>query len=613
MSNVATGDNRIYMQAVSLGTGMGKTTSACAMLAAAYLTDPNFSAAYVVPTARIGEEVKQTIETVLGIGSVCLWTSYHDTHSRIERSRVIHALGHLPTSTTTKDAIPMQRIVIVTHETLKNEAKSGVDYGVTNYMGKPRNVVFIDEFPGVLDVYHSTAEELQGLHHKCNARDELRFALPTISRVVARMSAVMEADGQSYEATELISPDEFAILDKIGGGDIWEITNEDLSDELRLDEGAIIRNLLSFLKASSRGHVFYSKKDRTFFSYLMHLCKDYPGYVLLDATSDLEGLIKLDPGVRLLPVPSVSYENLEIFSVNMPKRFDRKREIARSREIGRSYAKFIRNCVVANAEKDDEVLIVVPKLLLEQELIEVADDPAKPMIWDGVRVNTQHWGAGVGSNRFRHKTHVFLFGDYMLPRTTTIARAHGWSGIAVSNQRLQDAVGRPVAGKRYRPKGMYSGCHDGFQLRWTKQLAMRGTARHIDGDGKASPMKVFTTMNRELLLDVYSVLFPKSPFPRPAEEPAEIERDDEKGRRGLETLLFKGNQAYYSAEEIAVVTSIPTHRLGREYCAVMSRVRQAGWDLCPAKHLGKAGRSKYLVNWDRIPKALNLNELAKLH
>lgn len=63
MSNVALGDNKIYMQAVSLGTGMGKTTSASAMLAAAALTDPHFSATYVVPTARIGEEVQQLIES----------------------------------------------------------------------------------------------------------------------------------------------------------------------------------------------------------------------------------------------------------------------------------------------------------------------------------------------------------------------------------------------------------------------------------------------------------------------------------------------------------------------------------------------------------------------
>jgi hypothetical protein len=613
MSNVATGEKKVYMQAVSLGTGMGKTTSSCAILAAAALSDPHFSGAYIVPTARIGEEVKQMIEALLGRDTVYLWTSYHDKNSRVEAKRIIEALGHLPLHKTTKDGLPMARIVIVTHETLKNEAKYGHDYGVTTYLGRPRNVVFIDESPSVLEVYHSTAEEIQGLHHKCSARDQLRFALPTISNVVARMSAVMETEGQAYLTADLISRDEFEVLIKITGNEIWELTDVELSDELRTEEGAAIRNLFMFLEAASHGNVFYSKKDRTFFSYLMHLCKSYSGYVLLDATSDLEGLIKLDQGVHSLPVPTASYENLEIFSIAMPKKFKYKMEIAKSRELGRCYANYIKDIVYANAAKDDEVLIVLPKILLDQELIEVGDDPANPLDWAGIKINTQHWGAGVGSNKYRHKTHVFLFGDHVLGRSTTIARVHAWSGIALNNAALQDAVERRVAGKRYRPKGIYGGCHDGFHLRWTKQLAMRGTARRIDGNGKANAMKLFTTMNRELLIQVYADLFPGAPFPKAAHEGIEIDRDEEKGRKGLESLLFKGAQAYYAAEEIAIATSIPTHRLGREYNAIECRVKEAGWELCAAKLLGKPGRSKYLVNWTRIPNKLQLSALAKLH
>jgi len=613
MSNVASGDNRIYMQAVSLGTGMGKTTSACAILAAAALTDPHFSAAYVVPTARIGEEVQQIIEASLGQGTVYLWTSYHDKNSRIEVGRIVEALGQLPARQTTKDGLPMERIIIVTHETLKNEAKHDDDYGVTTYKGKPRNVVFIDESPSVLDMYHTTAEELQGLHHDCSARDELRFALPNISTVVARMSEVMEAEGQNYLTADLISPPEFEILNRITADDIWQLTNDELSDELRAGEGAATHNLLMFLKAASHGNVFYSKKDRTFFSYQLHLCKSYPGYVLLDATSDLEGLVKLDAGIRSIPVPSASYENLEIYSLDMPKRFNNKLKVAKSRELARAYAKYIKGTVCANTNPKDEVLIVLPKILLDQELIEVASNPEKPLNWCGTKVNTQHWGAGVGSNKFRDKTHVFMFGDHVLGRSATIARSHGWSGLAVNNVALKDAVGRRVVGKRYRPKGMYGGCHDGFQLRWTKQLAMRGTARKIDGDGKASAMKLFTTMHRELLIDVYSDLFPGAPFPKPAMEGVEVQREEEKGRQGLRALLFKGQQAYYSAEEIAVELSIPTNRLGREFEAIKDRGEALNWELCAAKKLGKCGRSKYLVNWTRIPNKLEPGDLAKIH
>jgi hypothetical protein len=613
MSNVASRDNKIYMQAVSLGTGMGKTTSASAMLAAAALTDPHFSASYVVPTARIGEEVQQLVEALLGQGTVYLWTSYHDKNSRIEHDRIVEALGHLPTRRTTKDALSMERIIIVTHETLKNEAKHGTDYGVTTYKGMPRNVVFIDESPSVLDMYQTTAEELQGLHHDCNTRGELRFALSTISSVVARMSAVMEADGQPYLTAALISPLEFEVINRITSDNIWQLTDDEVSDELRAEEGNSIRNLVMFLKAASQGNVFYSKKDSTFFAYEVHFCKSYPGYVLLDATSDIEGLIKLDSGIKSIPVPSASYESLEIYSLDMPKRFNNKIEVTKSRELGRAYARYIKETVCANAGAGDEVLIVLPKILLDQELIEAANDVNEPMDWVGIKVNTQHWGAGVGSNKFRNKTHVFLFGDHVLGRSATIARAHGWSGKSIDDVSLKHAASRRLAGKRYGPTGIYSGCHNGFHLRWTKQLAMRGTARRIGGDGKAVAMKLFTTMNRELLINVYSNLFPEAPFPKPAKEGAEMRGEMEKGRQGLKALLFKGNQAYYSAEEIAVELAIPTHRLGREFNAIEDRGEAVNWELCKAKTLGKPGRSKYLVNWTRIHSQLTLGEIAKLH
>lgn len=613
MNNVSSGDNRVYMQAVSLGTGMGKTTSACAMIAAAALTDPYFTAAYVVPTARIGEEVQLLIEASLGRGTTYLWTSYHDKDSRIESNRIKEALGDLPGRKTTKEGLPMEKIVIVTHEMLKNEAKHGGDYGVTTYKGKPRNVVFIDESPSVLDIYHATAEELQGLHHDCSAHKDLKFALPTISTVVGRMSQVMEADGQGYLAANLISPVEFDVFKQITADNIWQLTDDNLSDELRTEEGAVVRNLLMFLKAASHGNVFYSKKDRTFFSYQLHLCKTYSGYVLLDATSDLEGLVNLDSGIRSIPVPSASYENLEIFSLDMPKRFNNKNEVTKSRKLGQAYAIYIKNMVYANAEPGSNVLVVLPKILLDQELIEAADNPEKPIDWAGIKINTQHWGAGVGSNKFRNKTHVFLFGDHVLGRSATIARAHAWAGKPIDNAALRDATSRRTDGKRYSAKGMYGSCHDGFQLRWTKQLAMRGTARKINGDGKAHPMKLFTTMSRELLLRVYPSLFPGAAFPKPAKEYEGIEKQEESGRKGLENLLFKGTRVYYSAEEIFIATSIPTHRLGREYEAIKCRVREAGWELCSAKTLGKSGRSKYLVNWQRIPNKLQPNDLAKIH
>jgi len=126
-------------------------------------------------------------------------------------------------------------------------------------------------------------------------------------------------------------------------------------------------------------------------------------------------------------------------------------------------------------------------------------------------------------------------------------------------------------------------------------------------------MKLFTTMNRDLLLDVYRDLFPGAPFPKPANEGVEVNIKEGVGRQGLKKMLFKGQHAYYSAEVIAVETGIATHRLAREFEAIKDRGEATDWELCRAKRLGKAGRSNYLVNWTRIPSKLEPSDLAKLH
>ena len=515
IENVKTGNRTTCMQAVSLSTGLGKSTSAYALIATFAQHDPQFSAAYVVPTIKMAIEAQEEIELLLGPNTTTLWSSYHK-HKGVDARKAVEALGFLPARTVNKADLPTSRIIIVTHDKLKHELQSRMKEGCTTYCGKPRSIVFIDEHPELVQVVHATPERLQSFHDQLVKLNTRHPWLPVVSAVVSRMSALARSEGQPYVPIELLSPDEARVFDDDAGLSLWELTDDELSQDMRFSELEGMRSAVAFLLAAVSGNAFYSRRDWSFFAYQLHFASDYPGFVLLDATSDLTGLVSLHPHVRLVDVPPVSYERLELFHMDVSTKFKRINDVIKSAATGREYGRFIFQSVIANSQPGDEVLVVVHKNVLGQELIPMSEDPGQPMDWEGRKVNTQNWGAGIGLNKFKHKTHVFLFGDYYLPRPSTIAQAHGWSQEPLSEECLRHAEGRRQSGDLYAPRGGYLRVHEGHQLRWIKQLAMRGTARQVDGDGRCYPMKLFTTMDLSLLLPNLHRLFPNARPPLPA-------------------------------------------------------------------------------------------------
>lgn len=231
-----------------------------------------------------------------------------------------------------------------------------------------------------------------------------------------------------------------------------------------------------------------------------------------------------------------------------------------------------------------------------------SNDPECPTDWQGRTVNTQNWGAGVGSNLFRRKTHVFMFGSFYLPGSATIAQTHGWSQQPLSVHKLALAANVRSAGDLYAPRGDYRRVHDGNVLRWVKQLAMRGKARTVDDGGKCGAMKLFLTMELEMLVPNMHRLFPGSLMPEPAKPPAYLAKEPLQGRQALLRLAMSSKRSFISAEEFRADTGIQTSKLGREYAALEETLMPLGWSLKSAAEIGKAGRMKFFVNDDRYLK-----------
>ncbi|MBI1890445.1 MAG: DEAD/DEAH box helicase family protein [Burkholderiales bacterium] len=599
ISNVKTGNRQTCMQAVSLGTGLGKSTSAYALIATFAKNDPEFSTAYVVPTIKMAIEAQNGIEALLGEGTTTLWSSHHK-HKGVDTKKAFEELGFVPTRTVEKADLPLSEIVIVTHGQLLREFKTGMDEGTLCFLGKPRSVVFIDEHPDLVQIVDASAEYLQRFHDLIVKRNPKHLWLPIISKVVWQMSEIARSEPNGFLPTELLSQEEGMLFDDDGGLGLWDMTDEESSDDARYDELRGMQDAIAFLKAASKGNSFYSSKDWTFFAYQLHFDSNYSGFVLLDATSDLTGLVSLHSKVKSVEVPTVSYENLSLFHIDMPKRFKRIDDVISVAATGREYGTFIEQTVLANTKKGDEVLVVVHKKVLTQELIGMSEDLENSLDWEGRKVNTQNWGAGVGLNKFKDKTHVFLFGEYHLPRAITISQTHAWSQKRLSDDDLLLAESVRKFGDLYSPRGDYYSIHEGHVLRWNKQLAMRGAARNVDGEGKCHPMKLFMTMDLSRLILNLELLFPGAPPPSSANLPQLKGIKEPKGRQALINLAMNSMRSCIGADEIQIRTGIPSRNLSREYDAVKDMMKLYGWSIKSAQELRKPGRMNYLVHDERM-------------
>lgn len=360
--------------------------------------------------------------------------------------------------------------------------------------------------------------------------------------------------------------------------------------------------MIDFLQASAVGSVFYSRLDKGFHAYRLDLGEDYPGYVLLDATAKVSGLVSLNPTTRMIDVPPIDYSPLQIFTLRHPDEFSRIKELSQKRGGLKDYGEYVKAVVIANTATGDDVLVVVHSALLNHDSFPDARDPSKPHEWEGRRINTLNWGAGVGTNRFRDKTHVFLFHEFHPRRSQTISQRHGWGRYPLSAPELKLAEGKLMPGGTSAPQGAYGDIHEGHILSWTKQLASRGCIRKVDAQGRCSPMKLFTTMDQCRLLRSLHKLFPGAPLPKAAKVPETyLGRGFGSKRERLLELLLKGEKQTYSAAEVQSLTGIRSNALKRELRCELVRpfVDAYGWKCTSAKSLGEPGKSTYLVKLPR--------------
>ena len=547
----------------------------------------------------MGMEAQAGIEALLGEDSTVLWTWCHK-HKGRDLKKVEKDLGHIPQRVVDKKDLPDSRIVILTHKFLQNEMAADSDQGVRRYQERLRDVVFIDEHPDLVETVSATPAAILQFHDYLSKWQVRQDWLPVLSEVAGRMAKTMQAADKGFIVPQLMSQEEAEIFADASVPYIMELIDEDLPSFMLQVEARKYFELVLFLRAAALSSCFYSKNDKAFFAYQLNF-KPQPGFLLLDATADINGLLELHPEIGVVKdVPQVNYANLDIRYARLPKGFARISSIVKDYEKGTKYGRWIKRTVLANTKPGDEVLVVTHKDILGLHFIKPAEDVSKSDDWMGRKVNTLNWGAGVGQNTWKHKTHVFLFSEFYMPRHKTISETHGWSCQPISEDVLQSAASKRVGTGRHHPQGIYQSPFFGHLQRWSKQLAMRGNARNIDAGGNCQPMTLVVTTPLPDLVEHLEQLFPGAALPSQAKRATEVEDivDQVTGREGLIDLLLEAPKSVLGADEVERRTGIPRSKLAREMASanVMSIAQLYGWSVRSAKEIGRAGRLKYLVN-----------------
>jgi hypothetical protein len=579
----------IAFRVVSPGNGAGKSMSAVALIAAGFVTSPDFTAAYVVPEVPHVENFRRDLASLIGADNVTCWSRAHD--SKRNEKAIFADYGFVPERTWDREALLTARVVIVTQAKWLEEIATTKNLGIRHFNGRSRNVIFVDELPEIVATPERIPADAVELHNRVSeASGDDHPWLPAIRLAMGRMQRLYTETGVRFTAPLILEPEHWRLFKNIIlPTDMLPFVDPRLPARDKNVEAANLFETVNFLKAAAQGMAFMCRAPRRFIGYKLANLPG-PGHFLLDATANLSGFTALAEWADAVETEEVDYSDLTTFHLEMPKEFLRPSMVLAKITTARPYANWIKKTLLENTSPGDEVFLVAHKALFEEfDLIPLKEDPSDPWVLQGRRVNTTNWGSGVGSNAYRNKSKVFLFGEFHRPSRANVAWASALTGVIPTDERLKEANGVELRGDFLTAK-------DGHLLRHQKQMATRGTCRAIDGHGKAGPMTLFTTARFDWLLKHWQKMFAKAPAPVPlrsTEAPAEG-RTSAPNKKGVPALidLIAGPEPILTTDTIEDRTGISPRNLAArvKLPKVASAMEAYGRVYEPANGRGNLGR-----------------------
>ena len=586
-----TTDSRAVYRVMSAPTGSGKTTFAIAAMKAVVETIPDGSCLFLCETMEQLEDMYREVITIIDPSKVGVFSTVHNIRTPIDIAERDH--GITPSFQMDMSELDQKQVLLVTHRFYRD--RNG--YKAMVYKGWPRTITFIDERPNEVTVFDVTTADVKLVRDALADEYGVQFpgviAATSLHDYLERVWSSGSMD--NFEPLEL--PSEVlwftsqACADTVAAGELRVFTHE------------VFKSVVGLARSMAAGYAFVARfvqgqHGGRFIGYDLDM-PIRPGTIVLDATADLDGVSQIADWRIHTPVPKVSFENLEVIHIGIPKDIIGSGEnwssVTGNRRRAIPYGKWIMEEVERNTRPGDKVLVVTHKAIVENNYVP-ADHRFFEQAYDlkGRKVCFIHWGAGVGSNRWQDANVVMLFGEFFIPRRVIVGQALGYSQKAATEQTL-----RPYQRPNAEPED-YAAMRDGHLDRWLKQLAMRGQARRLDQFGKCGHQRLYITADYDRISQNIDILFPGAKLTR---DHLSLNMGLEKGgATALMALLrsFDGDRLDAIAIKQRIGVDMVKH--GVRYLAnpqVQAVMRQHEWQWIR----GKRGRGSVISHFTKVETA----------
>lgn len=581
------GQQRELYRVVSAPTGSGKSSYAWALVAALIKAVQGSSAVFLCETIHQCEDTYKELLKLVDSDDLAIWTSAHDLAKPLET--IVRTHNFVPTARFRNTDLPHRRVIVATHAFYKGPRGALAQ----RYQDEDRTLTLVDEKPAEVAIFDIDAGDVL----KVREWGQQSSCSPGV--VQACMALHDYLDGiwmQERTGSKNYRPLHRSDL-------VWFSSPE--ADQLREEHGGRdtpdlkVASVIGFAQALAIGYAFMSRYDQAsqggrFVGYKPDM-PIRPGTVLLDATSDIDGVAQLIPSKRKpMSSPRLSFENLTISHLVPPDNVigsrERVSQIVKTCQRAEPYAEWIMDTIREHTEPGEKVLVVAHKAMLDHNYLPSGNaslgDDAYDL--DGRKLAFINWGTGIGSNRWKDATSVFLFGEFHLPRRATVGTALGLlnepAGSCSRLPRMENPNSRDA---------VFLTLQRGHLLRWEKQLAMRGNARNITSEGGCGRQKLFVTSEFSRFLMHKDRLFPGATFTRSEEvTKAELAKG---GAKAVATLLATTEQGCITSLEVRDETGVSLQKhadriLGSEL--VQTVMAQGGWTFVRGR--GRGNPSKFV-------------------
>jgi hypothetical protein len=505
MTDTASGNK--VMRTLSAPPGAGKTSFTYAMLIA-LATYAERHPEQPIGAVLLSNEVQKANSDFEALYAhipehVAVWTKEHDLQG------VCNKLQDAPIARFSKQDLRNYAIVVATQQFYLDVNGENARTFVHNGRSVRRVLTFIDEQPPEIQTKEITlAEAEKTLENLLEANAEAKPQLDALLLLMSQYHG-SPANQLSRPGIEL----DYARLKQDLG---WFTTNE--ATKLMKFHTNIpgVDRLFSFAKALVAG-TGWIVSDALYPRYVWHetykILDRSGSAVLLDATSDLDGIADIVRDRVAVEPPRADYSNMTV--VLIPQHTTANLRTYFGGITNRqAYAKSMVGTIERHMEPGDEGLVVCKLSLFENRNIPNwhPDDTrhanrkiyAEKFGWDvgGRRLCATHYGSGLGCNDWADASTVFLFDMHIVPRRSSVARTQGYR----SHRAHEGDLGR-MRSINNKAKGVDL-IATGDMLRHLKQLALRGRARNYGPDGSCGKQKLVISCNINQIRPYIPLMFP---------------------------------------------------------------------------------------------------------